>query len=261
MRIRPNTVGIKKMNELLIPPEQIRICVGPFKDPKIYWDSGQVTLDRLISQAGLSPDDSVLDLGCGKGAVSIQIAERYGFQATGVDVMDSFLKDARNKAVEHGVSHLCQFIKQDMKTYVSDDHDFDLVILASLGGILGSIKDTVCTLRTQVRPGGYMMIDDGYLRNERTSSRKGYAHYRNHEESIKELTAFKDLLLREVNTTDFSLEINDVYLQAIEKRGKELVDQYPELEKDVKDYIHLQAEECEVINNEIEGALWLIQKR
>ena len=63
------------MNELLIPPEQIRICVGPFKDPKIYWDSGLVTLDRLISQAGLSPDDSVLDLGCGCGRIGVHIAQ------------------------------------------------------------------------------------------------------------------------------------------------------------------------------------------
>ncbi|MBN2029989.1 class I SAM-dependent methyltransferase [bacterium] len=216
----------------------------------------------VISSLNLKPDQTrILDLGCGKGAVCIQIAERFGFQAVGVDVMESFLKDAREKASEHGVSHLCRFIKQDMRTYVSDEHDFDLVILASLGGILGSIRNTVGTLRTQVRSGGYMMIDDGYLRNAPALSRKGYSHYRNHEESIQELTVFNDLLVREVNTTDFSLEINGIYMQAIEKRGKELADHHPELKKDIEDYIRLQAEECEVIDYEIEGALWLIQKR
>ncbi len=218
-------------------------------------------LDGVVSLDLKSNQTRILDLGCGKGAVSIQIAERFGFQAVGVDVMDSFLKDARGKAAEHGVSPLCRFIKQDMRDYVSNEHDFDLVILASLGGILGSFKDTVGQLRTQVRQGGYMMIDDGYLRNVPILSRKGYGHYRNHEESIRELTAFHDLLVREISTTDFSLEINALYLQVIEKRGGELIKLHPELKKDVEDYIRLQAEECEVINNEIEGALWLIQKR
>ncbi len=217
---------------------------------------------NVVASLGLKPDrTTVLDLGCGKGAVSIRIAEQFGFHAVGVDVMDSFLNDARKRAVEHGVSHLCQFIKQDMRTYVSDEHDFDLVILASLGGILGSLKNTIGKLRRQVRSGGYMMIDDGYLRHATASSRKGYQHYRNHEESIQELAAFEDELVKEVNTTDFSLEINALYLQVIEKRGREIVEQHPELKKDIEEYIRLQAEECEVINNEIEGALWLIQKR
>lgn len=216
----------------------------------------------LVASLDLKPvQTSVLDLGCGKGAVSIQIAERFGFHAVGVDVMDPFLEDGRKRAVEHGVSHLCQFIKQDMRTYVSDEHDFDLVILASLGGILGSLKNTIGKLRRQVRFGGYMMIDDGYLRRATASSRKGYQHYRNHEDSIRELTAYNDLLVWEESTTDFSLEINALYMQVIEKRGKELVEQHPELKKDIEDYIRLQAEECEVIKNEIEGALWLIQKR
>ena len=49
-------------------------------------------------------------------------------------------------------------------------------------------------------------------------------------------------------------------MSLIEKRGKELVAQHPALEDDINAYIQLQAEECDVINNQIEGALWLLQK-
>jgi len=202
----------------------------------------------------------VLDLGCGKGAVSIQIASKFGFNVVGVDVMVAFLEDARKKASEHNVSHLCQFINQDIMEYVSVEHEFDLVILASLGGILGSFKNTIAKLRTQVRSGGYMLIDDGYLREVSSINRKGYEHYKRHDGTISELTAFNDLLLKEINTTDLSLKINDEYLNLIEKRGSELVDKHPELEDDIKSYIDLQAEECDVIKNQIEGAIWLLQK-
>lgn len=60
-------------------------------------------------------------------------------------------------------SDLCTFIEQDILTYVIDKHNFDIVILASLGGIFGSNKNTIEKLRTQVRPGGYIIIDV-YLR-------------------------------------------------------------------------------------------------
>lgn len=202
----------------------------------------------------------VLDLGCGKGAVSIQIASQFGFKVTGIDVMEAFLEDARKKAIEYNVSHLCKFINQDIMEYVSDEHEFNMVILASLGGIFGSFKNTIAQLRTQVRSGGYMLIDDGYLRKASCLNRKGYDHYKNHEDTINELTAFNDLLLKEINTTDLSLNINYDYLNVIGKRGSELIAQHPELEGDIRAYILLQAEECDVINDHLEGALWLLQK-
>jgi 2-polyprenyl-3-methyl-5-hydroxy-6-metoxy-1,4-benzoquinol methylase len=202
----------------------------------------------------------LLDLGCGKGAVPIQIASKFRHRAVGVDRMTAFLEDAQQKAIEYHVSHLCEFIKQDIMEFVSAEHAFDLVILASLGGIFGTLKNTVAQLRTQVRPGGYILIDDGYLRKTSSLKRKGYEHYKNHKDTIKELNAFGDVLLQEINTTDVSLKINEEYINSIAKRGKELLAQHPELEDDINAYIQLQAEECDMINNQIEGALWLLQK-
>lgn len=215
----------------------------------------------IVASLSLAPHETkVLDLGCGKGAVLIQIASKFGFKVTGIDAMEVFLEDARKKAIEYNVSHLSEFINQDIMEYVTVEHGFDLVILASLGGIFGSFKNTVAKLRRQVRTGGYIIIDDGYLREASSLKRKGYEHYKNHEDSINELTASNDRLLKEINTTDLSLKINDEYMDFIERRGRELIANHPELEENIKAYIHLQAEECEVIKNQIEGALWLLQK-
>ncbi|MBD3223716.1 MAG: hypothetical protein GF313_03255 [Caldithrix sp.] len=38
------------------------------------------------------------------------------------------------------------------------------MIFASLGGLLGSLPETVGKLRRQVRSGGFMIIDDGFLK-------------------------------------------------------------------------------------------------
>ena len=215
----------------------------------------------LLSTLPLSSDTTkVLDLGCGKGAVSVQIASKFGFDVVGIDAMPEFLKDAHKKSSEYQVSDLCTFIEQDILTYVIDKHNFDIVILASLGGIFGSNKNTIKKLRTQVRPGGYIVIDDGYLKKREFLNRKGYSHYRNYEKTVEDLTIFNDRLLTEISTTEVSIKINDEYLKVIENRSIELIDQNPELEKDINNYLHLQREECDILNNELEGMTWVLKK-
>lgn len=228
------------------------------------WALGS-SVDQIIEIVGslnLSPADAkLLDLGCGKGALSIQLAAKYGFTVVGIDAMTPFLEDAWDKAKEYQVSHLCRFEEQDILKFVSVEHDFDLVILASLGGVLGSLESTIAKLRTQVRPSGYIIIDDGYLKNQNSLNRKGYEHCRDHENTIRELTTLNDILVNEINTSAVSKKINEEYLEVISKRCSELILQYPELEEDLNAYIRLQVEECSVLNDEIEGAIWVLQKK
>jgi len=160
----------------------------------------------------------VLDLGCGKGALPVQIAAKFGFNVTGVDAMSEFLKVAEEKSYEFKISSLCNFINEDILNYVTDRHDFNIVILASLGGIFGSNKQTIEKLRRQVCSGGYLIIDDGYLKKKDSSNRKGYHHYRNYEETVKEFTSFNDDLISENSTAESSKKINDEYLEVIEKK-------------------------------------------
>ncbi len=228
------------------------------------WALGS-SVDQILEIVGSLPlssvDTTLLDLGCGKGALSIQLAARYGFHIVGIDAMTTFLETARNKAEEYQVPHLCQFEEQNIVEFISIENHFDLVILASLGGIFGSFESTIAKLRTQVRSDGYILIDDGYLRDQNHLNRKGYEHYRDHENTIRELTAFHDILVHEVNTTSTNKKINEDYLKLIGKRCRELGLQHPELQKDLDAYFQLQEEECHILNHEVEGAVWVLQKK
>lgn len=227
------------------------------------WALGS-SVDKIIDLIGTLPLTSekvnVLDLGCGKGAVSVQIAAKFGFAVVGVDAMHEFTHDARKKASEYKVSELCSFIEGDIRNYVVDTHNFDIVILASLGGIFGNNRDSIKTLRTQVKPGGYIIIDDGYLKKRELLDRQGYEHYRNYEKTVAELTAFDDLLIREVSTTDVSKEINNEYLHLIGKRIVQLIDRHPDLENDLNNYLDTQRDECGILDKELDGRIWILQK-
>lgn len=243
-------------NERLLP-------FMPFllQDLWVLGSSAEIIIKIIEGLKLPSKGTKILDLGCGKGAVSIQIASKFGYEFTGIDAMEPFLGEANGKAKQYNVTQLCEFIEKDIIDYISVERDYDIVIFASVGGIFGSFKNTVAQLRTQVRAGGYMIIDDGYLKNGKSLSRKGYGHYRNHEDTIRELTFYDDKLIREIDTNELSGRINYEYHNLIEKRGKELIALHPELENEIKSYIDLQAEECDVLKNQIDGAVWLLQKR
>ncbi len=202
----------------------------------------------------------VLDLGCGKGAVLIRIAREFGFRVVGIDAMEDFIHDARDRSRQHQVDHLCTFEHQDMHDYLQYPHDFDIVILASLGSVLGMWPETVSALRRQIRTGGYIIIDDGYLHTTENLHRKGYAHYRDHDRTIRELTSRGDRIFAEMSTATATEQINREYLQVIRRRGDELTRIHPKLRTALMEYIALQEEECRVIAEHIAGALWVVQK-
>ena len=50
------------------------------------------------------------------------------------------------------------------------------------------------------------------------------------------------------------------YLEVIDNRCMKLISQYPDLEKDLKNYLDLQREECDILNSELEGMIWVLKK-
>ena len=105
-----------------------------------------------------------------------------------------------------------------------------------------------------------MIIDDGYLKSGSKLDRKGYEHYVSHGQTVSQLTSHGDMILKEINTETETKAINNEYLKSITGRVELLKKQHPELEESLDRYIENQQVECEVIDNKICAAIWLVQK-
>ena len=57
----------------------------------------------------MNRDTKVLDLACGKGAVSVRLAKELNIHFKGVDILPEFIDYAKCNAQEYGVSDLCEF--------------------------------------------------------------------------------------------------------------------------------------------------------
>lgn len=100
----------------------------------------------------------VLDLGCGRGEVSVQLA-LLGAQVTGIDVSRESLSKAQDLARRHGVAGRVDLGEGNAEALSFADNAFDLAISAGVMSFV-DFDRAVAELARVVRPGGTAVILD-----------------------------------------------------------------------------------------------------
>jgi 2-polyprenyl-3-methyl-5-hydroxy-6-metoxy-1,4-benzoquinol methylase len=88
-------------------------------------------IDFLLNLYAVPRDAHILDVGCGTGRHSIELARR-GFRVTGIDLSEGMLSVARRNAESAGVE--VEFLRRNAKDF-SFDEPFDLAICLCEGGV------------------------------------------------------------------------------------------------------------------------------
>jgi ubiquinone/menaquinone biosynthesis C-methylase UbiE len=113
--------------------------------------------DRLIAAAKPKPGDHVIDVGCGCGATTIELAERVGpdGQVLGLDVSEPMLARARERAPQNLP---IRFELADATVYDFEPNRADLV--ASRFGIMffADPARSFANLRKGLKPGGRLVF-------------------------------------------------------------------------------------------------------
>ena len=80
---------------------------------------------RLYERVDLANRERVLDVGCGTGAITVDLAEHTGGHVIGVDIDEAKLEEAR-KVLSHVPN--VEFRNADAQDLPFDDGTFDLVV-------------------------------------------------------------------------------------------------------------------------------------
>lgn len=73
-------------------------------------------IEKIIKQNMAYKPELVLDLGCGTGKMTIELAKR-GYDMTGVDYSPEMLDEARNRAASKGLSDKILWLMQDIREF------------------------------------------------------------------------------------------------------------------------------------------------
>jgi len=232
-----------------------------------FWEIGsepQVMISLLEEYADLPNDARVLDLACGKGAVSVRMAHQLGAHITGVDVIPDFVRYAEQKAKEFHVEHLCQFFVDDVNRYVDSQRDFDVVILGAVGDVLGDPATTLARLKSTIKAGGYIIIDECYLPDDGSNENLGYRNYDLLTKSDWDALfaqAGLHFVAEHVGGADNPDSLNATEaMAAITARAKELIARHPDKRTMFEGYIASQQAEYDDLDNNLVCAVWLLKK-
>jgi cyclopropane fatty-acyl-phospholipid synthase-like methyltransferase len=200
---------------------------------------------------------NVLDLGCGKGAVSIKLSEEFGCHCHGIDAIPEFIDYAREKAIGFNVETLCQFEIGDIREKVKALSAFDIIILGAIGPVFGDYYSTLTTLSKCLNKAGILIIDDGYIEND-------YSHLliQKRNTIIQQIdSAGMQLIDEDIIQKDDIKESDDFIFENLKKRCNELIENYPDKNQLFLNYIQKQEEENDVLENKIICSTMVIKKK
>jgi SAM-dependent methyltransferase len=123
------------------------------------WEDAPTEVGQVVSLLRIDPGAHVLDLCCGVGRHSLELARR-GFQVTGVDRTRPYLDSASRQAETEGLE--IEFVQSDMRDFCRPDA-FDAVVnlFTSFGYFEDPEDDRQVALNVyrSLKPGGVFLID------------------------------------------------------------------------------------------------------
>lgn len=123
------------------------------------WDATPVEVDSLLSLLALQPGATVLDLCCGPGRHSLELARR-GFCVTGVDRTESYLQEARARAAQEELG--VEFVQEDMRRFCRPDaFDAAIMMYTSFGyfGDPAENQQVLANVCRSLKDGGALLIE------------------------------------------------------------------------------------------------------
>lgn len=215
---------------------------------------------KLIGKHFTKYDDlKVLDLGCGKGAVSIKVAHKLGCNCYGIDAVPEFISYAQKKAIEYNVEHLCKFETGDIREKIKELKGYDIIILGAIGPIFGDYFTTLSTLSRCINKNGIFIIDDGYIDDD--------SNY-NHPLMFKKKTVLQQIEMAGMELAENDImqkedikDSDDYIFDNLKKRCYELIEKYPDKQNLFLDYIKKQEIENEVLENKVIGTTMVIKRK
>jgi ubiquinone/menaquinone biosynthesis C-methylase UbiE len=129
-----------------------------------------------VEDLNLAADSNALDIGCGKGNHTCELARQFNFQMKGIDPVEGNLEIARNAAMEQDLVEQVILTKGSMESIPFEDAIFDLVWCRDMLVHVQDLQRGFKECSRVLKPDGHMLIFTTYA-TERMESKEAVRLY------------------------------------------------------------------------------------
>jgi hypothetical protein len=120
------------------------------KTPDVpYVPTHEKVVAEMLKVANVKKADVLYDLGSGDGRIVITAAKKFGTRGTGIELVPSLVREARENAEKAGVSQLTKFVEGDI--FEADISDATVVTLYLLPAVNMKLRPKLLELRPGTR--------------------------------------------------------------------------------------------------------------
>ncbi len=137
--------------------------LSPIGEERVAWLLGE------LACAGLPERADVIDVGCGKAELALQIAKRFRARVTAVDPNAAFLTVAAERALTLGVPNHVRLVRATADEAGVERGAFDLACCIGATHAFGGLERTIGGLRELARPRALLLIGECLWRRAPTA--------------------------------------------------------------------------------------------
>lgn len=138
-----------------------------------FHPGGLALTDELAQLTQLAPEKRLLDVGCGRGASTIHLAESTGCEAVGLTLESDGVERGRQLAEATGVGGRVQFVQDDILHMDTVGGEFDVILMECVLSTLEQKPESLRQLYRITKPGGYIALTDVTVSAELPEQLKG----------------------------------------------------------------------------------------
>lgn len=135
-------------------------CAYFHHDSDTLEQAQQQKIDHSLRKLGLRPGETLLDIGCGWGALVMRAAEGYGVKVTGITLSEEQYKGANGAIESGGLKEKASVRLTSYRTLAEDGEQFDKIV--SIGMVEHVGKDHLAEFASDaerlLKPGGLALL-------------------------------------------------------------------------------------------------------
>lgn len=105
--------------------QQLAYTCAYFSDPEMSLEAAQIAkMDHVCRKVGLKPGNTVVEAGCGWGALALHMAKHYGAKVKAFNISHEQITYARERAKAEGLSDRVEFVEDDWRNITGSYDSF-----------------------------------------------------------------------------------------------------------------------------------------